>query len=82
MSINSPMMGAVAQTRITDLRREAAMRSLSHRATVGRRGGTHRAWTRHTGATRTIEARRAIGWFLVSVGLRLALHRPGSASAL
>ena len=79
--MNPVLMEMNAQARMAEMRRASAMR-------VGRGQGhagdtplesqapMATAWTRRPAA-----ARRTIGWFLVRVGLRLALSRPFAASA-
>jgi hypothetical protein len=81
ISMNPAMMERVAQARMAEMRRVVTPRS----------GGTGRpamasaapgpGW-REAGAGHPVAVRRAIGWFLVRVGLRLALSRPHSASLL
>jgi hypothetical protein len=80
--MNPAMMEQVAQARMDDMQRVVAPRpDRARRTTPNRATGPGPGWAL-IGAGRPVAARRAIGWFLVRVGLRLALSRPHSASAL
>jgi hypothetical protein len=75
--MNPAMVEMVARARVAEMRLAAAGRS---RAPWWRDTG-HSRQLRPPAARRTVSIRpatprRAIGWFLVSVGLRLALPRP------
>jgi hypothetical protein len=79
VAMNPVVAEMVAHTRMADLQRAAEAPSA-----FSRRGGTTAGpvRSRQSRAQAGPEAaRRAIGWFLVGVGLRLALPRPRSASA-
>ena len=70
----------VARPRVTEMRQTATRRSHGTRwpeSHGARRTPTPPAATRWAGPARS---RRAIGWLLISVGLRLALPRPGAWS--
>ena len=80
MSMNPATMERVVQTRITEMRRAAVKRSGGCQSPVAPRAGR----TRHQAQSRVAfpaAPRRAIGWFLVRAGLRLAMPRPRPASA-
>jgi hypothetical protein len=80
MSVNPTLTQMVAQTRMTDMRRAAARTSDSTRVRSTRSAvGTRRLLSPTLAACPTA-ARRAIGWFLVGLGLRLAVPRPRPAS--
>jgi hypothetical protein len=79
MSVNPTLTQMVAQTRMTDMRRAAARTSDGTRRS--RSGVGTRPLPSQTGAACPAEVRRAIGWFLVGVGLRLAVPRTRPASA-
>jgi hypothetical protein len=80
VAMNPAVAEMLAHTRMADLQRAAvAPSAFSRRATTdgpvrARRPGAQ------AGAAGPEAARHAIGWFLVGVGLRLALPRPRSAS--
>jgi hypothetical protein len=75
MSMNWRLTEMAAQSRMSDMRRAAAARSYGARRPVTRStSGNEPGPAGHPAA-----ARRAIGWFLVSVGLRLAVPRQHSA---
>jgi hypothetical protein len=81
VAMNPVVAEMMAHTRMADLQRAAAAPSaLSRRGTAVGAVRTGRP-TAQLGAARSEAVRRAIGWFLVSVGLRLALPRPRPASA-
>ncbi len=82
MAMNPFVAEMMVQSRMADLQRAAiAPSALSRRGTTVRPVST-RGPRAQVGAARPDAARRAVGWFLVSVGLRLALPRRRSASAL
>jgi hypothetical protein len=70
--VHPAMMDRVAQARMSDMRQAASRRAVgrAHSFSSARSGGMA------LGAkVRPTAARRAIGWFLVGVGLRLAVPR-------
>jgi hypothetical protein len=70
--VHPAMMDKVAQARITDMRQAASRRAAGRAHAVG----SVRSLGMAPGAeARPAAARRAIGWFLVGVGLRLAVPR-------
>jgi hypothetical protein len=80
MSTSPQLMGMMAQSEMADRQRAAGSRP---RGT--RRALIHRAaWIRPANGTATPVVpggfRGAIGWFLIAVGLRLAVPRPRSGS--
>lgn len=79
--LNPTMIEMLAQDRITDLRRGAANRSCVARSNVALVTVGSQTLPGPSRQAHLANPRRAIGWFLVSVGLRLALARtpPGSA---
>jgi hypothetical protein len=82
--MNPALMEMVAQAKSSERRSAAATRSarLWGAASAGASASDEiQAWTLRSGTDRSIAARRTIGWFLVRLGLRLALPRPGTASA-
>jgi hypothetical protein len=80
--MNPAMMERVAQARMGDMRRVVAPRTgRARRTALDLPAGPGLGWAQ-IGAAHPAAARREIGWFLVRVGLRLALCRPRSASAL
>jgi hypothetical protein len=81
MSMNPATMERVVQTRIIEMRRAAAKRPFGGRRPVARRTAGTRRPLAQSGVAFPAAPRRAVGWFLVRVGLRLALPRPRSASA-
>jgi hypothetical protein len=76
MSINPALTEMVAQTRMADMQQAAAPR----RRAIAGPAATEPSLLPGL-AVRPVAARRAIGWFLVGVGLRLAVSRPRSAAA-
>jgi hypothetical protein len=85
MSMNPILAEMMAQTRRDDMRRAAAppsggwrRRSIRHAAVEAR---ALQASSGSAFPSDTPDVRRAIGWFLVSAGLRLAVPRPRSVSA-
>ena len=79
--LNPALAEMMASDRITELQGAAAKRSLSARASVCAETATPQASTRSTRRARLANSQRAVGWFLVSVGLRLALPRARTGSA-
>jgi hypothetical protein len=78
MSMNPALTEMVAHTRMADMRQAAVTRSDAPRRAATAcpaRTSSSPVW-RATGSPAA--ARRAIGWFLVGVGLRLAVSRPQS----
>jgi hypothetical protein len=73
------MMETMAQAQMADMRRQAARLSTGRRL---RATGQRETSSVRTGVGREAAARRAVGWFLVSVGLRLALPRGRSVPAV
>jgi hypothetical protein len=81
VAMNPVVAEMVAHTRMADMQRAAAAPSaLSRRRTAVGPASTRRPRAQ-AGAAGPEAARRAIGWFLVGVGLRLALPRTRAASA-
>ena len=80
--LNPALVEMQARDRISEMRRVGATRSsgMSSYPTVGNTRAT-RAFVWSLPAARRTEPRRALGWFLVSVGLRLAVPRPRGGSA-
>jgi hypothetical protein len=78
--LNSALAEMVARDRIAEMHRTAARRSFDSRG--------YRAMDETKAPTVQLSVRRAhrpnprraVGWFLVSVGLRLALPRPRAGS--
>jgi hypothetical protein len=79
--LNPALAEMVANDRITELRAAAAKRSSSARASAGAETGAPHASSRSNRHAHLANSQRAIGWFLVSVGLRLALPRTRAGSA-
>jgi hypothetical protein len=79
--MNPALTEMVAKDRITELRVAAAKRS--HRAgrSVPTDTAPRHASSRSTRHVHLANPQRAIGWFLVSVGLRLALARTRTGAA-
>jgi hypothetical protein len=75
--MNPTLMEMVAQARVTEMRQAGSARC--GRAWEGAGGMPAEGRARAVPARPA--ARRAIGWFLVRLGLRLALSRPFAASA-
>ena len=81
VAMNPVVAEMVAQTRMADMQRAArAPSAFSRRGTTVGPARTRQPRA-HGGAAGPEAVRHAIGWFLVGVGLRLALPRPRSASA-
>ena len=79
--LNPALAEMMASDRITELQGAAAKRSLRARASVRAETAAPPASSRSTRHARLANPQRAIGWFLVSVGLRLALPRTRTGSA-
>jgi hypothetical protein len=77
MSMNPALTEMVAQTRMADMQR-----AIATAANGGQRAARPRAGVRpehvRTRVVFAATARHAMGWFLVGVGLRLAVPRPRS----
>jgi hypothetical protein len=81
MSVNPTLTQMVAQTRMTDMQRAAARASDGTRLRSSRSAVGTLPLPSQTGESCPTAARRSIGWFLVGVGLRLAVPRTRPASA-
>jgi hypothetical protein len=79
--LNPALAEMMASDRITELQGAAAKRSLSARASVRAETAAPQASSRSTRRARLANSQRAVGWFLVSVGLRLALPRARTGPA-
>jgi hypothetical protein len=79
--LNPALVEMQARDRIAEMRRVGATRSSGRSSypTVDNSRARTFAWS--IPAARRTETRRALGWFLVSVGLRLAVPRPRGGSA-
>jgi hypothetical protein len=76
MTMNPAMMETMAHSKMADMQQAAHRRSaVRHPSVVARR-------TTQPRSSRPVAVRRTIGWFLVSVGLRLAISRRRSVAAL
>jgi hypothetical protein len=75
MSMNPALTEMMAQTRMADMRQGAISRRTNSRGATVRPRGADASPLRH-GAVPHAAVRQAIGWFLVGVGLRLAVPRP------
>jgi hypothetical protein len=78
--LNPALLEMAARDRTAELRRAGTQRSLgarSNHAADTAKPHTTRLSMRHP---RTAHPQQAIGWFLVSVGLRLALSRARTSS--
>jgi hypothetical protein len=69
-----------ARDRIRDMQRAGTKRSFGIRSYVAVDTTMSQIAPLSVRGTRLARPRRAIGWFLVSVGLRLALPRPRASS--
>jgi hypothetical protein len=79
---NPALIELMAQDRTMELRTAAANRSWrSWRSAVPVEIAARRTTSRPRRQVRPANPQRAIGWFLVSVGLRLALPRTPTGSA-
>jgi hypothetical protein len=82
--MNPTLAEMVIQSRMADVQRAAVPRPEGNRGPVWRNAVMAR-WvsdSAHSGTVRTTGLRRATGWFLVRVGLRLALPHQRSLPAL
>jgi hypothetical protein len=79
--LNPALAEMVAKDRITELQGAAAKRSLRARASVCAETAAPQTSSRSIRHAQLANRQRAIGWFLVSVGLRLALPRTRTDSA-
>jgi hypothetical protein len=77
--MNPAMMEMVARARVVEMREAAAKRSRGPRRLDADRARRTRVPAQRTVSIRPVAPRRAIGWFLISVGLRLALPRPNAS---
>ena len=77
--MNPAMVEMVAQARVVEMRQAAARRSPGARRLEADRARRTRTPAEKTISMRPAAPRRAIGWFLISVGLRLALPRPNAS---
>jgi hypothetical protein len=75
--LNPALTEMAARDRIAQLQRDAAKRSFRHRPFAPVGITTPQPNDRSIRKARLANPQRAVGWFLVSVGLRLALA-PGS----
>jgi hypothetical protein len=78
--LNPALAEMVATDRITELQRAAAKRSLCARSSVHTETVARQASSRSVRHAHLANSQRAIGWFLVSVGLRLAVPRTRTGS--
>ena len=76
---NPGLIELMAQDRMTELRTAAANRAL--RGSVPTEIAARLTSSRASRHVRLANPQRAIGWFLVSVGLRLAMPRTPTGSA-
>jgi hypothetical protein len=79
--LNPALAEMMAKDRITELRRTAAERRSCTDPSVPSESAAPRASSQSSRHARLANAQRAIGWFLVSVGLRLALPRTRTGPA-
>jgi hypothetical protein len=77
--LNPALVQMVARDRIAEMHRAGAKRALSTGSYPAADCTASQA-TRLTRHARRADLQRAIGWFLVSVGLRLALPRTRAGS--
>jgi hypothetical protein len=77
--MNPAMVEMAAQARVVEMRRAAAKRSPDAGRHDAERARRTRAPAEGTVSIRPAAPRRAIGWFLISVGMRLALPRPNAS---
>jgi hypothetical protein len=78
--LNPAVAEMMASDRIVELQAAAAKRSLGARASVRAETAAPQALSRSVRRDHLANPQRAIGWFLVSVGLRLALSRTPTGS--
>jgi hypothetical protein len=79
--LNPALAEMMASDRIMELQGAARQRSLRARASVRAETAAPQASSRSVRHDHLANSQRAIGWFLVSVGLRLALPRTRTGSA-
>lgn len=79
--MNPTLAEMMANDRITELRRAAARRSSCAGPSVATEIAAPRASYRSVRHEHLVNSQRAVGWFLVSVGLRLAVPRTRTGSA-
>jgi hypothetical protein len=79
--LNPALTEMMANDRITELRQAAARRPPATGHRVPAETAAPPAPSRSGRPARLANSQRAVGWFLVSVGLRLALPRPRSGPA-
>jgi hypothetical protein len=79
--LNPALAEMMASDRIMELQRAATKRSLRARPSVPAETAGPQALSRSVRHDHLANSQRAIGWFLVSVGLRLALPRTRAGSA-
>lgn len=79
--LNPALAEMMASDRIMELQGAAKQRSLRARASVRAETAAPQALSRSVRHDHLANSQRAIGWFLVSVGLRLALPRTRTGSA-
>jgi hypothetical protein len=79
--LNPALAEMMASDRIMELQGAAMKRSLLARASVRAETAAAQALSRSARHDHLANSQRAIGWFLVSVGLRLALPRTRTGSA-
>ena len=78
--LNPSLAEMVATDRIRELQRGAARRSLRVRSSVPTETAASHPSSGSLRHAHLANSQRAIGWFLVSVGLRLALPRARTGS--
>jgi hypothetical protein len=79
--MNPALMEMIAKIRDTEMRRTAATRHSSGWGHSDAIPAETRASAARMATHGPAAARRTIGWFLVRVGLHLALAQPGAVSA-
>ena len=79
--LNPALAEMMASDRIMELQGAARQRSLRARASVPAETAAPPASSRSIRHDHLANSQRAIGWFLISVGLRLALPRTRTGSA-
>ena len=77
--MNPAMVEMVARARVVEMRQAAAKRSPSGRRLHADGARRTRRPAARSVSIRPAAPRRAVGWFLISVGLRLALPRPNAS---
>ena len=75
--LHPAMAEMAARARTAEIQQTAAGRSLGSEAYIAPEGTVAALSTRRGGRA---NPQRAVGWFLVSVGLRLAMPRPRAGS--